>query len=62
MDQRSGDGLFSGRIKIFAFNCGQEITECRNLGREDRLGFEQDHPELPLQEEGQSRGTESSER
>ena len=25
MDQRSGDGRFSGRIKIFAINCGQEF-------------------------------------
>ena len=34
MDQRSGDGRFSGRIKIFAINCGQE-PEFRNAGRED---------------------------
>ena len=49
-------------LKYFAINCGQEFPEFRNIGREDRLRFEQDHPELPLQEEGQSRGTDSSER
>ena len=30
--------------------------------REDRLCSEQDHPEFPVQEEGQSRVTESSEK
>ena len=54
----SVDELKSSR----SINCGQEFPEFRNVGRDDRLGFEQDHPELPLQEEGQSRGTESSER
>ena len=38
------------------------ISEFRDVGREDRFSFEQDHTELTLQEEGQSRGTESSER
>ena len=32
MDQRSGDGQFSGRIQIFAINCGQEFPESRNAG------------------------------
>ena len=45
MDQRSGDGRFSGRITIFAINCGQQFPEFRNVGREDRLCLEQD-PEL----------------
>ena len=62
MDQRSGDGRFIGRIWIFAINYGLEFPEFRNVRGEDRLCFEQDHPELPLEEEGQSRGTESSER
>ena len=48
MDQRSGDCRFSGRIIIFAINCGQQFAEFRNVGREDRLCFEQDHPELAL--------------
>ena len=56
MDQRSGDGRFSGRTKIFAISGVQEFPEF--VGHEDRLCFEQDHPELPLPE-GQSRGTTS---
>ena len=48
-------------LQIFAINCGQEFPDFRNVGRKDRLCFEQDHPELPFQEVGQSRGTESSE-
>ena len=33
-----------------------------DAGREDCCCSEQDHPEVPTQEEGQSRGTESPER
>ena len=31
MDQRSGDGRLSGRIKIFAINCGQEFPNFEML-------------------------------
>ena len=41
--------------------CGT-ISKLRDAGREDCLCFEQDHPEYPSQEEGQSRGTEGPER
>ena len=34
----------------------------RDAGREDCFCSEQDHPEFPIQEEGQSRGTARSER
>ena len=48
--------------KILAINCWREFAKFRNVGREDCLGSEQDHPKIPVQEEGQSRGTESPER
>ena len=41
---------------------GKNFPNFWDAGREDCLCCEQDHPELPLQEEGQSRGTESPER
>ena len=44
MDQRGGDGRFNGGIEVIATSCGQEFLEFRNVGREDRLCFEQDHP------------------
>ena len=46
-------------IEVIAISCGQEFPELLNAGREDCLCSEQDHPKLPLKEEGQSRGTES---
>ena len=39
-----------------------KIPEFRNAGRENCVCSEQDHPEFPLQEEGQSGGTECSQR
>ena len=42
--------------------CGQDFPELRDAGREDCLCSEQDHSEFPVQEEGQPRGAESSER
>ena len=36
----------------------KEFSKFRDAGREDCLCSEQDHPEFPVQEEGQSRGTE----
>ena len=41
---------------------GKNLSKLRRAGRKDCLCSEQDHPEFPLQEEGQSRGTESPER
>ena len=48
MVQRSGDGRFSG------LKSSKNLPTFRNAGREDRLCIEQDHPEYPIQEEGQS--------
>ena len=44
-------------FEVIATSCGQEVPEFRNAGREECIFFEQDHPKLPLEEEGQSRGT-----
>ena len=41
---------------------GKEFPEFWSGGRENCFCFEQDHPEFPLQKEGQSGGTESPER
>ena len=41
---------------------GKNFTNFENAGRKDCFCSEQDHPEFPVQEEGQSRGTESPER
>ena len=60
MDQRSGDGRFSGRSQVVALNSGISFPGFRDAGREDCLSPEQDHPEFLLQEEGQSRGEVSS--
>ena len=62
MDQRSGDGRFSGWIKVIAINSGlHSFPEFWDAGGEDCVCSEQDHPEFLLQEKGQSGGTESSE-
>ena len=60
MDQRSRDCRFSGRSQVVALNSGISFPWFRDAGREDCLSPEQDHPEFLLQEEGQSRGAESS--
>ena len=52
MDQSGGDGRFRGRTKIIALNS-------RVFSFPE---FEQNHPEIPIQEEGQSRETEIPER
>ena len=62
MDERSGDGWFIGGIEIVAIRFWKEFSKFRDAGREDCSCSEQDHPEFPVQEEGQSRGTESPER
>ena len=62
MDQRSGAGRFSGWIKILAINWGWGFPSFSDVGRENCFCIAQDHPEFPLQEEGQSRGAESPKR
>ena len=57
MDQRSGDGLFIGRIEISAISLWKGFSKLRDAGREERFCSEEDHPEFTPQEEGQSRGT-----
>ena len=41
---------------------GKNFSNFRDAGREDCFCSEQDRPEFPIQEEGQSRGTKSPER
>ena len=61
MDQRSGDGRVGGLSKFIALNSRlYSFSKLRDAGREDCVCSEQDHPELLLQEEGYSRGAESS--
>ena len=62
MDQRSGDGWFFGRVKIIAISLWKGFSNLRDAGREDCLCSDQDHPEFPVQEEGQPRGAESPKR
>ena len=53
VDQRSGDGWFFGRIKILTISIWKDFFKFRDTGREDCLCSEQDHPEFPVEEEGQ---------
>ena len=46
-------------LKILAIGFWKEFSKFRDAGREDCFCSEQDHPEFPVQEQGQSRGTES---
>ena len=62
MDQRSGDGWFIGGIEVFAIRFWKELCKFCDVGREGCFFSEQDHPEFPIQEEGQSGWTESPER
>ena len=55
VDQGSGDGWFFGRLQILAIGCWKDFSKLRD-------GSEQDHPEFPVQEEGQPRGAESPKR
>ena len=41
---------------------GKDFPKLWDAGREDCLGSEQDHPEFPVQKEGQPRGAESPKR
>ena len=39
--------------------CGEGFSKLRDAGREDCLCSEQDHPEFPVEQEGQPPGEES---
>ena len=63
MDQRSGDGWISGWSQIFALYArNYSFSWLWIIGREHRFSTEQNHPEYPLQEKGQSGGTKSPKR
>ena len=62
MDQRSGDGWFTGGIEVLAIRFWKEFSKFWDAGREDCICPEQDHPEFLLQEKGQSGGTQCPER
>ena len=62
MDQRSADGWISGWSQIFAFYQRNSWTRLWVARRENCFSTEQNHPEHPLQEKGQSEGNESSRR
>ena len=62
MDQRSGDGWISGWSQIFAFYHRNSWSKLWVTRRENCFSTEQNHPEYPLQEKGQSGGNESSQR
>ena len=50
-----------GRVEILAISLWKGFSKLGDAGREDCFCSEQDHPEFPVQEEGQSAGTQSSE-
>ena len=54
MDHRSGDGRFIGEFEILAISLWKGFSKLRDAGREDCFCSDQDHPEFPIQEEGQS--------
>ena len=63
MDQRSGDGWISGWSQIFVFYQRELLVQTLSCSTRELLQHsEQNHPEYPLQEEGQSGGNESSQR
>ena len=59
MDQRSGDGWFSGWSEIFVFCMRNSHAEFWSTRFEKCFITEQNHPEYPLQEKCQSGGNES---
>ena len=60
MDQRSGDMVDSlDELKSSRSVCGKDSPNFDMLGAKIASASEQDHPEFPVQEEGQSRRTES---
>ena len=62
MDQRSGDCWISGWSQIFVFCQRNSNARFWSTRRENCFSTEQNHPEYPLQEKGQSGGNESSQR
>ena len=62
MDQRSGDGWFSGWSKIFVINKRYFNAEFASTWCEDCFSAEQNHPQYPVQKKGQSGGTKSPNR
>ena len=48
--------------KVIAINCWKEFSQIWGVRCENCFWLEKDHPKFSLQEEGQSRGTESPER
>ena len=62
MDQRSRDGWISGWTQIFAFYHRNSWSKLWVARRGNCFSTEQNHPEYPLQEKGQSGGHESSQR
>ena len=62
MDQRSRGGRVQWtKLKSSRSIAGKKFPNLEMLDAKIASVFKQDHPELPLQEEGQSRGTESPE-
>ena len=55
LDQRSGDGLFIGRIEISAISLWKGSSKLGDAGREDCLCSEEDHPEFPSRRKSASR-------
>ena len=45
-------------IEVLAIRFWKEFSKFQDAARDDCFCSEQDHPEIPNQEEGQSRGTE----
>ena len=62
MGQRSGDVWISGWSHIFAFYQRNSWSRLWVARRENCFSTEQNHPEYPLQEKGQSGGNESSQK
>ena len=62
VDQGSGDGWFCGRVTSLRSVCGENFPNFEMLDAKNCFCSEQDHSEFPVQEEGQSRATESPER
>ena len=62
VDQRSGDGWISGWCGIFVFYRRNSNTGFWSTRREDCFSTEQNLPEYPFQEKGQTGGNESSQR
>ena len=55
LDQRSGDGLFIGRIEISAISLWKGFSKLGDAGREDCHFSEEDHPEFPSRRKSASR-------